>query len=97
MDRKPHSIVALKRDRRRRVTTTAAQREEVLDAFERSGLKGREFAELAGVEPPLSPGFRWGGCGRVEKAIPQSITPVSPARWIAPSASVKSRRTVTRR
>ena len=24
----------------------------------------------AGAEPPLSPGFRWGGGGRVEKAIP---------------------------
>lgn len=59
MDKNQHSVVPLKRDRLGRVTTTAAQREEVLDAFERSGLKGREFAELAGVNYQTFAGWRW--------------------------------------
>ena len=32
-----------------RVKTPSARREELLDEFERSGLSGRKFAELAGV------------------------------------------------
>ncbi|MDP4937892.1 MAG: hypothetical protein NWR21_01135 [Verrucomicrobiales bacterium] len=30
-------------------------------------------AEGEQVEPPLSPAFRWGGCGRVEKANPYQL------------------------
>jgi RHS repeat-associated protein len=41
--------VILKRDVLGRVTVTPARREELLDAFERSGLKGQPFANLVGV------------------------------------------------
>ena len=39
----------LKRDALGRVTLTGEQRDHLLDEFERSGLKGRPFARLAGV------------------------------------------------
>jgi hypothetical protein len=39
----------LKRDVLGRVTATKAQREALLDGFERSGLKGKPFARVAGV------------------------------------------------
>jgi hypothetical protein len=39
----------LKRDSRRRVKTTAAQRAALLDEFDRSGLSGPQFARVAGV------------------------------------------------
>jgi len=39
----------LKRDRLGRVTIPRAQREALLDEFERSGLKGQPFASLVGV------------------------------------------------
>ncbi len=42
----------LKRDALGRVTLTGEQREHLLDEFERSGLKGRPFARLAGVNYP---------------------------------------------
>ena len=38
-------------DTRGRVRTTPEQREALLDEFERSGLSGRRFAEIAGVVP----------------------------------------------
>jgi hypothetical protein len=38
-----------KRDILGRITTPKAQREALLDEFERSGLKGRPFAKLVGV------------------------------------------------
>jgi hypothetical protein len=42
----------LKRDALGRVTLTVEQREALLDEFERSGLKGKPFARLAGVNYP---------------------------------------------
>ncbi len=42
----------LKRDGLGRVTVTRAQREALLDEFERSGLKGLPFARMAGVNYP---------------------------------------------
>lgn len=42
----------LKRDALGRVTLTGEQREALLDEFERSGLKGKPFARLAGVSYP---------------------------------------------
>jgi transposase len=39
----------LKRDVLGRVTFTKEQREALLDEFERSGLKGKPFAKLVGV------------------------------------------------
>lgn len=40
----------LKRDALGRVTLTGEQREHLLDEFERSGLKGAQFALAAGVK-----------------------------------------------
>jgi hypothetical protein len=42
----------LKRDVLGRVTTSRAQREGLLDEFERSGMKGLPFARMAGVKYP---------------------------------------------
>jgi hypothetical protein len=39
----------MKRDALRRVTTPRERREALLDEFERSGLKGAEFARTAGI------------------------------------------------
>ena len=47
----PESLI-LKTDTRGRVRTPAAQREGLLDAFERSGLSGMKFAALHGVKYP---------------------------------------------
>ena len=44
--------VILKTDGRGRVRTPLAQREGLLDAFERSGLSGMKFAALHGVKYP---------------------------------------------
>ena len=44
--------VILKTDRFGRVRTPVAQREALLDAFERSGLSGMKFAALHGVKYP---------------------------------------------
>ena len=44
--------VILKTDSRGRVRTPVAQREALLDAFERSGLSGMKFAALHGVKYP---------------------------------------------
>jgi len=44
--------VILKTDRLGRVRTPVAQREALLDAFERSGLSGMKFAALHGVKYP---------------------------------------------
>ena len=44
--------VILKTDGRGRVRTPLAQREALLDAFERSGLSGMKFAALHGVKYP---------------------------------------------
>lgn len=42
-------VSVLKRDVLGRVKTTAQQREALLDEFERSGLSGAQFAQVAGV------------------------------------------------
>ena len=44
--------VILKTDRRGRLHTPMAQREALLDAYERSGLSGMKFAALHGVKYP---------------------------------------------
>jgi hypothetical protein len=46
---KPDEAV-LKTDKRGRVRTPPARREQVLDEFERSGLSGKQFAALVGVK-----------------------------------------------
>ena len=47
---KAGEAVVLKTDALGRVKMTAAQRERVLDEFERSGLSGAKFAKLAGIK-----------------------------------------------
>jgi len=42
----------LKADVLGRVRTPLAKREEILDGFEKSGVSGSEFAELAGIKYP---------------------------------------------
>ena len=44
--------VVLKQDVLGRVRTPQARREQLLDEFERSGLPGLKFAELAGIKDP---------------------------------------------
>ena len=46
----PTAEVVLKQDVLGRVKTPKARREQLLDEFERSGLPGLKFAELAGIK-----------------------------------------------
>ena len=41
-----------------------------LKAIDGSSVQLMDTDENQSAEPPLSPGFRWGGCGRVEKGNP---------------------------
>jgi hypothetical protein len=52
MNTTPTDEVVLKQDVLGRVQTPKARREELLDEFERSGLPGLKFAELAGIKYP---------------------------------------------
>ena len=51
-------VEPLKSDQLGRVRTPVAKREEILDAFERSGVSGAEFARLTGIKcrPPNTTG-----------------------------------------
>jgi len=50
MNTTPADETILKTDVLGRVKTPAARREQLLDEFDRSGLNGRKFAELAGIK-----------------------------------------------
>ena len=50
MNTTPTAEVVLKQDVLGRVRTPKARREQLLDEFERSGLPGLKFAELAGIK-----------------------------------------------
>ena len=50
MNTTPTDEVVLKQDVLGRVKTPPARREQLLDEFERSGLPGQKFAELAGIK-----------------------------------------------
>src|SRR5271170_4392738 len=50
MNTTPTDEVILKQDVLGRVKTPKARREQLLDEFERSGLPGQKFAELAGIK-----------------------------------------------
>jgi hypothetical protein len=50
MDTIPGSEAIITTDVLGRVKTPAARREQLLDEFERSGLSGSKFAELAGIK-----------------------------------------------
>ena len=45
-------VEPLKSDKLGRVRTPCAKRDEILDAFERSGVSGVEFARMAGIKYP---------------------------------------------
>jgi transposase len=47
---KVDAVVVFKQDGLGRVRMPAARREQLLDEFERSGLNGKKFAELAGIK-----------------------------------------------
>ena len=74
------SMKLLKRDVLGRVRTPLAKREEILDGFERSGVSGAEFAELAGIKYPTLASWiqrrrrERGGYGRQPRTKPsQSV------------------------
>jgi len=50
MNTTPTDEVVLKQDVLGRVKTPKARREQLLDEFERSGVSGQKFAELAGMK-----------------------------------------------
>ena len=50
MNTTPPAEVVLKQDVLGRIKTPQARREQLLDEFERSGLPGLKFAELAGIK-----------------------------------------------
>jgi hypothetical protein len=52
MNTTPTDEAVLKQDVLGRVKTPKARREQLLDEFERSGLPGLKFAELAGIKYP---------------------------------------------
>ena len=52
MNTTPTDEVVLKQDVLGRMKTPKARREQLLDEFERSGLSGQKFAELAGIKYP---------------------------------------------
>ena len=72
MNTTPGEEVVLKQDVLGRVKTPQARREQLLDEFERSGLPGLKFAELAGIKyPTFATRGRCGG--RVEISDGQQI------------------------
>jgi hypothetical protein len=90
----------LKSDVLGRVTTTRAQREALLDEFERSGMKGRPFARLVGVKYPTFASWiqtrrrvRGGSAARPphEQSAVVSALPMRSLGWVeavvAPSAA----------
>jgi DNA-binding transcriptional regulator/RsmH inhibitor MraZ len=49
-DTNESDVQVMKVDKRGRVRTPAKRRESLLEEFERSGISGRQFAELAGIK-----------------------------------------------
>lgn len=71
----------LKSDAVGRVRTPAERRESLLDEFEKSGLSGAKFAELAGIKYQT---FAWWVAQRrrkqgLKRAAPKTVDPV---RWL---------------
>ena len=63
--------VVLKTDKRGRVQTPAARREQLLDEFERSGLSGKEFAALVGIKYPTL--ATWASKRRRERGLAPTL------------------------
>lgn len=70
--------IILKRDARRRVRTTAAQRAALLAEYARSGLSGPAFARVAGVN------YQTFACWRQEQRKAQAALMPVPGAAVAP-------------
>jgi len=84
MDTIPGSEAIIKTDVLGRIKTPAARREQLLDEFERSGLSGCKFAELAGIK--YSTFATWGQKRRRARGTSAALkTPTRSAeqvRWL---------------
>lgn len=94
------STTPLKRDVLGRVTLPAAQREALLDEFERSGLMGRPFAKLLGVNYPTFASWiqkrrRARGDYTALAKPPTPLTEVRPPQRHLPNATLRLVEVVT--
>jgi hypothetical protein len=94
------STTPLKRDVLGRVTLPAAQREALLDEFERSGLMGRPFAKLLGVNYPTFASWiqkrrRARGDYAALAKPPTPLTEVRPPQRHVPNATLRLVEVVT--
>jgi hypothetical protein len=90
----------LKRDVLGRVTLPAAQREALLDEFDRSGMKGQPFAKLLGVNyPTFASWIQKRRRARGDYATPaqsaQPLTAIRPAQKIPANATLRLVEVVT--
>ena len=71
----------LKSDSRGRVKTPPERRESLLDEFERSGLSGAKFAELAGIKYQTF--ASWAARRRQQRSmVPAPVKAPDPVRWL---------------
>ncbi len=70
----------LKTDTQGRVQTPAAQRERLLDEFEKSGLSGAKFAALVGVKYQTFAG--WAARRRKRTGAKAPAQAADPVRWL---------------
>ena len=71
----------IKTDDLGRVRTPPERREQLLDEFERSGLSGAKFSELAGIKYPTF--AAWVARRRKERGVAHTSVPAAnPVRWL---------------
>lgn len=78
----------LKKDVKGRVRTSVRQREAILDEFERSGLRGPKFSQVAGVCYQTFAGWmlkRQRACGEHDNLSPVKVSVCSHKRLSSPS------------
>jgi transposase len=83
MNTTPTDEVVLKQDVLGRMKTPKARREHLLDEFERSGLSGQKFAELAGIKYQTL--ATWIQKRRRQHGLPAAarvLTPSDKVRWL---------------
>jgi hypothetical protein len=76
----PADEVVLKQDVLGRVQTPKARREQLLDEFERSGLPGLKFAELAGIKYPTF--ATWAQKRRRQRGAYPAVKGPKQLRWL---------------
>ncbi len=80
----PTDEVVLKQDVLGRVKTPKARREQLLDEFERSGVSGQKFAELAGIKYQTL--ATWVQKRRHQRGLPAAAKVLTPTadkvRWL---------------